>query len=422
VEQVRQARAQVTRLELSEAQVAVLEGQAHTARALWNLLHEYVTFRQGRLATLKQCDAAIRAARREIDWLSQLPAQAAQAVLKTYRQAWANFFNPEHPAGRPTFKARFRSRPSVDVPQARDLQIKRINRRWGAVSLPKIGRARFRWTKDLPGVTKGGPAGRIIGARLVKDAFGWQIVFRTETMAAAVTGAHPGPVVGIDRGITVALALSDDTTREHGPWLSAGEKERLRRLEKKSARRRATRTPGQPASHRLTRTYDQIAKLRATAKRRAVDWQHQITTELADAFSVIVVEDLQITNMVRSAKGTIERPGRNVRQKAGLNRAITGQAWGRTVTLLEYKTRDRGGPVVKVPAPGTSQTCHRCGHRDPAARNGTRFSCTNLVCGWIGHADTNAAINIRNAAGTAVPGRGDLGTTRSVKRQPPRAA
>jgi putative transposase len=245
------------------------------------------------------------------------------------------------------------------------------------------------------------PAGppRDSEARLIKDAFGWQIVFRTETKATPVMDVHPGPAVGIDRVITVALALSDETTREYGPWLSAGEGEHLRRLEKKSARQRAARPPGQPTSHRLRRTYDQMARLRATAKRRAVDWQHQITTELAATFSVIVVEDLKIINMVRSAKGTIEHPGRNVRQKAGLNRAITGQAWGRTVTLLEYKTRDRGGQVLKVPAPGTSQTCHRCGHRDPAARNGTRFSCTDLACGWTGHADTNAAINIRNASG-----------------------
>ncbi|WP_310741575.1 transposase [Microbispora sp. H10670] len=422
MELTRQSRAHVARLDLTAAQVAVLDGQAHTARALWNLLHEYCTFRQGRLASVKDCDTAIRQARREIDWMRRLPAPAAQAVLRTYRQAWANFFNPGHPAGRPTFKIRSRTRPAVDVPQGRDLNIARLNRRWGAVNLPKVGRVRFRWTKDLPGVTRGGPAGRITGARLVKDAFGWQIVFRTEAVVAAAPAAHPGPVAGVDRGITVALALSDGTMREHGPWLRDGEQQRLRRLEKTSARQRRTRTPGRPASKRLARTYDRIARLRATAKRRAVDWQHQTTTELARTFGVVVVEDLTITTMVRSATGTIERPGRNVRQKAGLNRAITGQAWGRTVTLLEYKTRDRGGLVVKVPAPGTSQTCHRCGHRDPASRDGTRYSCANPACGWTGHADTNAAINIRNAAGTAVSGRGDLGAARSAKRQPPHAA
>ncbi|TMR93244.1 transposase [Nonomuraea basaltis] len=419
---MKRTRAHVARLDLGVAQALTLDGQAHTARALWNLLHEYFTFRQGRFATLKDCDQAIRQARQDIDWMGQLPAQAAQAVLKTYRQAWANFFNPDHPAERPTFKSRGRSRMAVDVPQARDLQIKRINRRWGVVNLPKIGRVRFRWTKDLPGVTKGGPAGRITGARLVKEAHGWNIVFRTETLIAPTPAVHPGPSVGIDRGINVALALSDGTMREHGPWLTDGEREHLRRLEKKSARQRRTRIPDRPISRRLARTYAQIAKARATAKRRALDWQHQTTTELAGTFSTIVVEDLKITSMVRSAKGTVEQPGVNVGQKSGLNRAITAEAWGRTVTLLEYKSADRGGRVVKVPAPGTSQTCHQCGHRDPGNRARTVFTCKNPGCGWAGHADSNAAININNAAGTVVSGRGDLGATRSAKRQPPRAA
>ncbi|WP_433429346.1 hypothetical protein [Nonomuraea sp. CA-141351] len=111
-------RAHVARLDLDARQSAVLDGQAHNARALWNLLHEYFTFRQSRFASLAACDEAIRAARKEIDWLKDLPAQAAQAVLKTYRQAWKNFFNPDHPAGRPTFKSRFRSRMAVDVPRA----------------------------------------------------------------------------------------------------------------------------------------------------------------------------------------------------------------------------------------------------------------------------------------------------------------
>ncbi|MFI6452283.1 RNA-guided endonuclease InsQ/TnpB family protein [Streptosporangium amethystogenes] len=411
----------MARLDLNTAQVTVLDAQAHTARTLWNLLHEYYTFRQDRLASIKDCDAAIRQARREIDWMGQLPAQAAQAVLKTYRQAWANFLNPDHPAKRPTFKSRLRSRMAVDVPQARDLNIVRLNRRWGAVNLPKVGRVRFRWTKDLPGATKGGPAGRITGARLVKEANGWHIVFRTERQVPAPV-CHLGPQVGIDRGINVALALSDGTAREHGDRLTRGEKEHLRRLEKTSARQRHARTPGQPMSKRLTRTYDQIAKTRATAKRRALDWQHQTTTELAGTFGVIKVEKLPIANMLKSAKGTIEHPGVNVAQKSGLNRKIAGEAWGRTVTLLEYKTRDRGGQVVKVPAPYTSQTCHRCGHREAANRDGTKFACHNPDCGWIGHADTNAAININNADGTAVSGRGDLGVTRSAKRQPPRAA
>ena len=421
VEMVKRTRAHVARLDLDGRQSAVLDGQAHTARALWNLIHDYMTFRPGRLASLKECDQAIREARREIDWIGLLPAQAAQAVLKTYRQAWSNFFNPDHPAKRPTSKARLRSRMAVDVPQGRDLQITRINRRWGAVNLPKVGRVRFRWTKDLPGATRNSPAGRITGARLVKEAHGWHIVFRTELLVAAPT-PHQGPKVGIDRGITIPLALSTGEHLRHGPWLSGGEAERLRRLEKKSARQRATRTRGGPVSNRLKRTYDQIARLRATAKRRVLDWQHQTTTELAVRFSGIVAEDLKIVNMMASASGTAETPGVNVAQKRGLNRAIAGQAWGRTVELLTYKAVDRGGLVAKVRPHGTSQECHHCHTTTPGSRESqARFVCKNLACGWVGNADTNAARTIlyryNSAAGRAVTGRGDPGLPGSVKRQ-----
>jgi putative transposase len=421
-ELAKRQRGHKARLELTRAQSALLDEQASAAITVWNCLHAYWTHLPGRRPTLAQADEAIRRARADLPFLAVLPAQAAQAVLKTYRQAWGNFFNPAHPAGRPTFKSKKnRPRPAVDVPQARNMRISRLSPGWGAVTISMVGRVRFRWTKDLPGVTKNGPAGRVTGARLVKDAFGWSIVFRTEILAEPVA-PHQGETVGIDRGITVALALSDGTMREHGPWLTDGEAEHLRRLERKSGRQRAARPSKTRPSGRERHTYHQIAQLRAKAKRRALDWQHQITTGLADTFAVIKVEELAILNMVKSAKGTALAPGRNVAQKAGLNRAISGQAWGRTVTLLTYKAAERGGQVVKVPAPGTSQTCHRCGHRDGAARQGLRYTCPNQACGWVGHADTNAAINIKNAAGLAVSGRGDLATGRSVKRQPPRAA
>ncbi|MEV1245938.1 RNA-guided endonuclease InsQ/TnpB family protein [Nonomuraea sp. NPDC050022] len=421
MEKVKRTRAHVARLALDKRQAAVLDGQAHTARAVWNLLHEFATFRQGRLASLKECDAAIRQARHEIGWMGLLPAQAAQAVLKIYRQAWANFFNPDHPAERPTFKDRLRSRMAVDVPQSRDLQIARINRRWGAVNLPKLGRVKFRWTKDLPGLTKSGPHGRITGARLVKQAHGWTIAFRTELLVAAPV-PHTGPKAGMDRGIAVPLALSTGGHLRHGPWLSSGQRERLLRLERKSARQRASRGKGDPVSNRERRTYDQIARLRATAKRRAVDWQHQRTTDLARRFSAIVVEDLNITHMMASASGTMQQPGRGVAQKRGLNRSIAGQAWGRTVELLTYKAADRGGLVAKVDPRGTSQECHRCHTTTKGSRETqSRFACKNLACGWIGNADTNAARNqlhrYNSAAGRAVTGRGDSAIAGPVKRQ-----
>lgn len=426
-ESVKRQRGHVARLELTGVRSAILDEQAGAAITVWNCLHAYWTHFAGKHPTPARADAAIREARAEIDFLGVLPAQAAQAVLKTYRQAWENFFNPEHPARRPTFKSKRNARRAVDVPQARNMRIARINARWGAVTIPLLGRVRFRWTKDLPGIGKNSPPGRVTGARVVKDALGWHIVFRTETMIAA-PAKHSGPKVGIDRGITVPLALSTGHNLEHGPWLSDGERARLLRLERKSARQRATREKGERASHRERRTYHQIAGLRAKAKRRALDWQHQTTTGLATTYSVIVVEDLKIGNMMASAAGTVAEPGTGVARKRGLSRSIAGQAWGRTVELLTYKSADRGGLVAKVHPHGTSKECHRCHTTTPGSRETqARFACKNPDCGWAGNADTNAARNQlhryeqQQAAGSAVSGRGDSGVPGPVKRQASRS-
>ncbi|MFG2907999.1 RNA-guided endonuclease InsQ/TnpB family protein [Kitasatospora sp. NPDC048286] len=393
-------------LGLTPEQVIALDEQGHAARAMWNLLHDWWTMTGKcllRRASLALADQHIRQARKDLPWLAALPAQAAQQVLKQYHRAWVNCW--EGRAGAPNFKSRIRSRMSVDVPQGRDLQIKRVSRRWGRCRIPKVGLVRFRWTKDLPGVTRSGPAGRVTGARLVKEAHGWHIVFRTETLVDDVHPKSTGRIVGIDRGVVVPLALSDGSNREHGPWLTDGERKRLIRLERKAARQRRIRKPGEQSGNRLARTYDQIARYRATAKRRAADWQHRTTTELADTFTVIAVEDLAVTNMVKSARGTTGHPGKNVRQKAGLNRVIAAEAWGRTVELLAYKLADRGGHLVKVPAAGTSRRCSACGFTCPGNRQTqARFACRAPGCGYTANADTNAARNIEHAAGRAVSG------------------
>lgn len=282
------------------------------------------------------------------------------------------------------------------------------------VDIPKLGRVRFRWTRDLPGVTRGGPAGRITGARLIKDALGWHIVFRSEREAHVSafrdwTDSH----VGIDRGIAVPLALSDGGTYKHGPWLTEEEEVRLLRAQRQSAHKKQYRRQGERISKRLRAVYDQIRDLRARAKRRVLDWQHKTTSAIAKAYVLVSVEELDVASMMKSARGTVDSPGVNVAQKSGLNRAIAGEAWGRTVELLTYKTEDQGGVLVRVPAPGTSLRCSACGVITPGSRESqARFVCRNPDCGWSGNADFNASRNIDQAglvlaaaAGRAVVGQ-----------------
>ncbi|WP_405682494.1 RNA-guided endonuclease InsQ/TnpB family protein [Streptomyces sp. NBC_01238] len=377
---------------MSHAEVLKTDDQAHAARTLWNLLHAWWQMLPKEKRTLANADAAIRQAREDIDFLAVLPAQAAQAVLKTYVRAWKNCW--EGRADAPNFKGRLRTVMSVDIPQGRDLNITRVHRRWGQVNLPKVGRVRFRWTKDLPVGKHATTENRITGARLVKDVLGWHITFRVQTLEAGPE-PHQGPEVGIDVGVNVPIALSDGQTYEHGEWLTEKEKAKLLHLDQRAARRKQHRKPGERTSRRLHRTYDQIAGLRAKAKRRALDWQHRTTTAIARTYGTVVVEALTITNMVKSARGTIEEPGKNVAQKSGLNRSISGEAWGRTVTMLTYKTARLGGTLHKVPAPGTSQRCSACGITTPGSRESQAvFVCKNPDCGWSGNADHNAARNV----------------------------
>jgi len=155
-----------------------------------------------------------------------------------------------------------------------------------------------------------------------------------------------------------------------------------------------------------------IARLRARESDRRTDWAEQASTGIARRFDLIRVEDLQIGNMTRSARGTRENPGWNVRAKAGLNRGILGSGWGLLVRRLEDKAP---GLVEKVRPAFTSQRCSACGQVDPKSRESQAvFRCT--ACGFACHADVNAAKNI--AAGHAVTARGGDGAARPVNREP----
>ncbi len=138
----------------------------------------------------------------------------------------------------------------------------------------------------------------------------------------------------------------------------------------------------------------------------------------ARRFDLIRVEDLQITNMTRSATGSRGDPGRNVRAKAGLNRGILASGWGQLARRLEDKAPGR---VEKVRPAFTSQRCSACGQVDPDSRESqARFVCT--ACGFACHADVNAAINIAAGHPTHLPiplhSRGGFRDAGSVNREP----
>jgi putative transposase len=386
------------RLLPTPAQEAVLRDHCAHARYMWNLaVEQHSYWRPGPAAApgyREQC-RQLTQARAERPWLREGSQTVQQQALRDFAQAMAAFFDPGNPSARPSWRKAGRDEGFRIVGRGRQWDVRRVSRKVGQVWVPKAGWVRFRWSRAVPPGAK--------SYRVAMDRAGrWHIAFAV--IPEPIPAPGNGRAVGIDRGVAVSAALSTGEML-HAPRLTGRERTRLRRLQRRLAR--ATR-----GSNRRGRVRHAIAKLRAWETDRRKDWAEKASTDIARRFDVIRVENLKITNMTRSAKGTRENPGRNVRAKAGLNRGILGSGWGLLVRRLVDKAPGR---VEKVKPHYTSQRCSACGQVDRDLRESQAvFLCT--ACGFAGHADVNAAINI--AAGHAVTARGGDGVARPVNREP----
>jgi putative transposase len=376
----------------------VLRDHCAHARFVWNLAVEQNShWHPGRTDApgyLEQC-RQLTAARAEHPWLASGSQTVQQQALRDFTQAMAAFFDRENPAGRPSWRKAGRDEGFRIVGRGRQWDVRRVSRKVGQVWVPKAGWVRFRWSRAVP------PGVKSYRVRLDR-AGRWHIAF------AAIPDPLPAPgngeVVGIDRGVIASAALSTGELMRV-PGLTGPERKRILRLERKLARARR-------GSNRRRRVRHAIARLKARETDKRKDWAEKTSTRLAREFDVIRVEDLNVRGMTRSAKGTSDRPGRNVRAKAGLNREILRSGWGLLVRRLEDKAVGR---VEKIKPAYTSQRCSACGHVDGKSRESqARFVCT--ACGFACNADVNAARNI--AAGHAVTARGGNGAARPVNREP----
>ena len=131
---------------------------------------------------------------------------------------------------------------------------------------------------------------------------------------------------------------------------------------------------------------------------------------------MIACEDLKVANMSKSASGTLENRGRNVKAKSGLNKSILDQGWGMMIDMLEYKQHWQGGVLIKVNPRYTSQTCSQCQHITKENRQTqAKFEC--VKCGHKANADVNAAKNILAAGHAVLSAEGGCGKGRPLKQK-----
>ena len=310
--------------------------------------------------------------RRNTPWLMDLPANPVKYVLKYQADAWQVFFRGC--GNRPRFKSR-RGDDSVTIPG--DIHI-----RDGKLRIPKLGWYVLRRRGGNP-YPEGEPIQVVVKRCLGK----W---YATVCYAVPATDVPDnGLALGVDMNVGQVAVSTGDILR--APDISRLEARR-KRYQRMMARRCKGSKRRAVARDRAGRIARKIANIRH-------NWHHHVSRVLADTAGLVCIEDLRPKAMSASAKGTAACPGRNVRQKAGLNRGILATGWGQLRRMLEYKVSE-----VRAVLPAyTSQTCNACGVIDAASRKSqSEFECAHCV--WAGNADVNAALNVL-ASGTGASGR-----------------
>lgn len=331
----------------------------------------------------------------ETKWLSETHSQPLQQTLKDLERAYKNFF--EKRADFPRFKKkgvsdRFR------YPQG--FKLDQNNSR---VFLPKLGWVRYRNSRDVPGTVKNITVSQSSGKWFASIQTQREVEQPVPTATTAI---------GIDVGIARFATMSDETFiaplnsfREH--------QQRLAKYQRRMSRKVKFSNNWKKAKARVQMIHTDIANARK-------DFLHKATTTISQNHALVCIEDLQVRNMSKSAKGNSEQPGKKVRQKSGLNRSILDQGWGEFRRQLEYKATWHGGMLLAVPAHNTSRTCPCCGHIAKENRQTqAQFLCVD--CSYENNADVVGAINVLERGYRLLACGESVQLDRSVKQEPTEA-
>ena len=300
-------------------------------------------------------------------WLKDCYSQVLQQSLKDLESAFKNFFQKR--ANFPKFKKKG-IKERIRFPQ--NCKLEQHNNR---LYLPKIGWVRYRNSRNVVGEIKNVTVSKKCG----------RFYASIQTEREVEIPQHQGGAIGIDMGIVRFATLSNG---EYFEPLNAFKtyKGKLAKLQRRLKNKIKFSKNWQKLQAKIAKLHHKIANCRK-------DFLHKISSTISKNHAMIYVEDLQVSNMSKSAKGTVEAPGQNVKQKSGLNRAILDQSWCEFRRQLDYKSQWQGGALVAVPPHNTSRTCPCCGHTDKENRpTQAKFEC--IECGYSENADVVGAINI----------------------------
>ena len=294
-------------------------------------------------------------AQTETAWLNETPSQALQQTLKNLERAYANFF--EKRADFPRFKKKGQS-DGFRYPQGIKLDQDNSRKVLGTVKNVTVSAAGGKWFVSI------------------------------QTEREVESPVPQGGAVGIDVGIARFATLSD------GIWLAPLNS--FKRHEATLAKAQRQMSHKTKYSSNWKKAKARVQKIHARIGNARRDYLHKASTSISKNHAMVCIEDLQVKNMSRSAAGTADAPGRNVRARSGLNRSILDQGWFEFRRQLDYKLAWSGGHLIAVPPRNTSRACPCCGHVSAGnRRTQARFAC--VECGYEDNADLVGAINVLRA-------------------------
>ena len=303
-------------------------------------------------------------------WLSEAPCHSLQHALKDLDRAYKNFFAER--AEFPRFKKKG-GRSSFRYPDPQQIKLDQTNSR---IFLPKLGWVRYRKSREV--------LGELRNVTISGNGTKWFVSIQTEREVKSPL-RRATTAIGIDVGIARFATLSN------GEYIAPlksfkNHQQRLAKYQRRMSRKVKFSKNWKKAKAKVQKVHTDITNARK-------DFLHKTTTTISKNHALVCVEDLQVRNMSKSASGTAEQPGKQVRQKSGLNRSILDQGWGVFRSQLEYKLEWNGGMLVAVPPQNTSLTCPNCGYISKENRKSrAKFEC--MSCKYKNHADIVGAINI----------------------------
>lgn len=390
------------RLEPTDQQVQRLRQLCGCARFVWNYaLAETLSILDagGKIPSAFDLNKMLTTWKKlpDLDFLAEGYTDNLQQKLKDLHAAWKRCFDKSLAAAKPVFKKKSKGNDSIRFVNF-NKYCELDNRR---VKLPSgLGWVKFRQSRKVDGIIK--------NCTISQHAGHWYISFQVEQIVAEPAHASTS-AVGLDAGIAKLITLSDGTTFQPVNSFKVNQG-KLARLQRVLARKVKFSANWKKQKVKISRLHSHIANIRR-------DYLHKATTTISKNHAMIVIEDLKVSNMSKSAAGTKDQPGRNVAAKSGLNRAILDQGWHEMRRQLTYKQAWLGGDVLAINPAYTSQKCACCGHTEKDNRQ-TQASFVCTACGYSANADINGARNILAAGHAVLACGGTAHSGRPLKQEP----